>query len=411
MSRLKDLRAQRATLLTEAKALQNSDSLTDDLRGQIETKLNAIDSVDKDIKNEMKLLAFDSTSAQGQIDPEMDKMFNQLHLGKVFSALSNGQKLNGVAAELHEEAVREAQASGIALKGQFHLPQSYAHKRYQAAANVTTGSAGGLTVQTDVKSIIDYLQANLPFIQLGATMFTDVVGNLLFPRMVEGTDVTTGNETVAATDTEPTFGSFTLSPNRVPAFIEVTEQLMLQSSSSVNDWINKNLGYKVGKAMHAKIITDFLANSDVNAVSLGTDGAALDWAKVVEFETKIGEANGAEALKWLLNPTTIGKLKTTQKVSGQAVFLYEKGLLNDYEVVKSTLLPKNLTKGAGTNLSAAILGYWSDLYIAQWGGVSFLVNPYAKDTTGIVRVNAYTYMDSDIAQPKNFAMAKDIVTA
>lgn len=413
MSKIKNLKAERIDLLNQAKALNSSESITDDIRAQVDSITNKIESIDKDIHREAKLMALESMNAGSQIAPELNRMYDKLDMSAVITDLSNGKKLDGVAAELSAEAQREAAQAGVKLTGSFHLPQSYMHKKFSNAQTAGTGSEGGVNVQTDVRSIIDYLKASLPFIPLGATFFTDVTGNLSFPTVSdEGTDVTVTTENGSATDVEATFSSISLTPNRVPAYLEVSEQLLLQSSNSINDWINRHLGFKIGKAMHKKGITDLLADANVNAIANGTDGAALTWAKVVEFETAIGAANGMEELKWLANPSTIGKLKTTEKASGYPVYLMgDNRQLNGYDVVKSTLMPNNLTKGSGTALSALALGYWSDFYIAMWGGVSFLVNPFAKDTTGIVRVNAYTYMDTAIAQAKNFSVSKDIVTA
>ena len=413
MSKLKNLKAQRADFLNQAKALNSTENITDEIRNSVSDLTKKIENIDRDIHAEMKIVALESQQSSQNIDPELDKMYDKLNMTQVFMQLASGKKLDGVAAELHNEAVREANQVGIQLgRSNFALPQSFTAKKFKNQQNVGTDSAGGFNVATEVGSIIDYLQAALPFVELGATFFSGLQGNLSFPKDIEGSDVTVTTEVGAATDVEDTFGQIVLSPNRVPAYIEVTEQLMIQSSNSIDAWVNRHLGYKVAKAMHKKVITDLLADSDVNSVSLGTNGAALDWEKVVSFETAIANDNGAESLAWLLNPSLIGKLKTTEKASGYPVYLLgDNNLLNGYNYAKSTLLPNNLTKGDGTGLSAAVLGYWSDLYIAQWGGVQFLVNPFAKDTTGIIRVNAWTFMDSAVAKPGNFAVAKDIITA
>jgi hypothetical protein len=71
-------------------------------------------------------------------------------------------------------------------------------------------------------------------------------------------------------------------------------------------------------------------------------------------------------------------------------------------------VPSTLTKGSSSGIAhALIFGNFADLLVGQWGGVEFLVNPYAKDTEGIVRINAWTFYDVLVRRAQSFAAMKD----
>jgi hypothetical protein len=61
--------------------------------------------------------------------------------------------------------------------------------------------------------------------------------------------------------------------------------------------------------------------------------------------------------------------------------------------------------------SALIFGNWSDLVIAQFGpGIDVMVNPYSRDTEGIVRLVASSFVDVGVRRAKSFAAMKDALT-
>jgi hypothetical protein len=70
-----------------------------------------------------------------------------------------------------------------------------------------------------------------------------------------------------------------------------------------------------------------------------------------------------------------------------------------------------LVKGtSGAACSALIYGNFADLVIAQWGGIDIQVNPYIKDTEGLVRITADCYYDANVRRAASFAAIKDLLT-
>jgi hypothetical protein len=87
-------------------------------------------------------------------------------------------------------------------------------------------------------------------------------------------------------------------------------------------------------------------------------------------------------------------------------------MLNGYRAMCSNQIPKNLTKGTGTNLSAIIFGAWNQLMIGQWGVVEIMTNPYA-DTDflrGALKVRIFFTMDVQVGYEKAFTTITDMIT-
>ena len=57
-----------------------------------------------------------------------------------------------------------------------------------------------------------------------------------------------------------------------------------------------------------------------------------------------------------------------------------------------------------------IFGNFEDLYIGQWGGIDLVVDPYTLATSGEIRFVLNAYNDVLVAEPKSFAVIKDITT-
>jgi len=443
----------RAEKLTKLSALGEKNELTEDEQNEFNASRNDIDAIDAKMDNQQTVV----DNLEGQVNYErlhgdqVEPGPHNVHPGgnepkgpeneisdfsyvKMFrEALDGGpQNITGLEAEMHQEAIRDAKNKGIKLNGNVHVPTVVMEASRKIANDVTVtggsgGDQGGLTVQKNVMSLIDILRARLPFVDssannqdgLGATFFTDVSGNMSFPRAVEGTDAATKSETATADEISPTFEELELTPTRLPAFVEVSRQTLLQSSVDVEAWLRNHLAYKIGKPMHTNIIQAILDASGTNAQSHGTDGGAETWESIVKYETDVLNSDAAmeddPRLGWLTNSKVRGKLKTTEIASNTAQFIYDRNdkTVNEYNMFVSSLVPSNLNKGSTTDdsLSASIFANWASLYIAMWGGMSFLVNPYSKDTEGLIRINAWTFYDSGLRHASAFSVGKDIVTS
>ena len=83
--------------------------------------------------------------------------------------------------------------------------------------------------------------------------------------------------------------------------------------------------------------------------------------------------------------------------------------INGYRVGVSNLVPGNLTKGTGTNLSAGVFGDFSQQYIGSWGFYDLVVDEITRKKDGIIEITTNQFLDILLARAEAFAVVKDWV--
>ena len=290
--------------------------------------------------------------------------------------------------------------------------------------NVGTAADGGNLVATDLLSgsFIDSLEKALAIRQCGATMLTGLNGNIAIPRQNGGASSFWLAENGSPSESSATFDQIAMTPKTVGAYTEISRKLLQQSSLSMEAFVQNELALRLALAIDLAAINGtgsgnqprgILNYAGVGSVSNGTNGGAPGWGKVVDLETEAGDADAlVQNMCYLLNAKTRGLLKQTEKSSSTGQYIMPtSGELNGYRAVTSNQVPKNLTKGTGTDLSAMIYGNFADLIVGMWGGLDLQVNPYSLDTTGAVRVTAFQDVDIQLRHPESFSIMNDIVTA
>ena len=292
--------------------------------------------------------------------------------------------------------------------------------------NVTTGSAGGNTVATDLMSgsFIDMLSNKSMMMQPGmATVLKDLNGNLAIPRQTGGAAAYWVAESGAPTESEATFDQVTLSPKTLGAFTDFSRKLLLQSSIDVESFVRMDLARTLALEIDRAAIngsgasnqpTGILSTTGIGVVAGGANGLAPAWNHIVDLETAVAVDNAdVGSLRYLTNAVVRGKLKQTEKVASTAQFIWsEGGEMNGYESMVTNQVPSNLTKGTSVGVCSAIIyGNFADYLIGMWGGLDLTVDPFTGSTSGTVRVVALQDVDMAARHGESFAAMQDALTA
>lgn len=300
-------------------------------------------------------------------------------------------------------------------------------------APMTTGTDGdgGHTVQTSLMPIIELLRNRMMTRQLGAQVLSGLTGDLKFPRQEKSATLVWAAENAGtdAADTDATafFGQVGLTPKMAIATIPYSKQFLAQSSLDVENFLRNDLATANAIGLDLAGIagtgteqpTGILNTTGIGSVVCGDpDGAALDWADIVAFETEVAVDNADIGnLAYLTNAKVRGKLKTTEKASGTGLFVWEDGneagfgSLNGYRAAVSNQVSGALSKGVSSGiLSAMIYGNWADLIYGEWGVVELLVDPYRLKKQGLIEITSQMLADVAVRHPQSFAASKDIIT-
>ena len=340
---------------------------------------------------------------------------------RAIKAASSGDwREAGYEREISDEiAIR----SGKEARG-FYLPANINWGQRDQTAG--TNSAGGFLVGTDhlADQFIEALYARLTITSLGARVMQGLKGDVAIPKLSASvTNSAFVAEGSAPSEGAATFAQVTMSPKTLAAYVDVSRRLMQQSDPSVeqvlrNDIIN-TFARKIddvaieGGASNAP--SGIIANSDTNVVAMGTNGAAITYAKVVELMKAVEEDNAMiNNSAFLTNPKVIAALRTVSKqASGvEGNFIMDpNGTILGTEVASSTLVPSDLSKGTGSNLSAMLYGDFSQVMLGFWSGVDVVVDQSSLSTSGGTRLAFFQDLDVALRYPESFAVIKDIVAS
>jgi HK97 family phage major capsid protein len=396
---------------------------------EIEARLSAIAGEVEKLEKLQNLAAQAAgNSVSRSEEKEKSKMKDQYSFKRAMEMAISGRR-DGVEGEFNAIAAEEYQRSGVSVSAHsIKIPSEVFKRDMTATGGSPAGAEGGYNIQTSVGSIIDVLLPRTVLRGLGVQQLSNLVGNLDLPTASTLPSAGWNTENGSATEKSPAFSKVTFSPKRLAAYIQVSNQLMLQSSNSIDAYVRNWLLQAMAQSMEAAAIkgggsnepTGIIANANVNVVFAGgatsnatnANGAAPVWADVVNLMKAVENANG-EGVAYLTNPLVKAKLQTTPRQSSgvEGNFIWPAGgsELNGYPVATSTLVPSNLSKGTSSTLSAAIFGDFSKMALASWGGMELTVDPYSGATAGLTNVVLNAYMDCNLLQPAAFAVCKDIV--
>ena len=340
--------------------------------------------------------------------------------------LASRQGLTGIEKEMHEEGRREATGAGLALRGEFSVPSvALGHgRRDMTATGGTAGDQGGNTVLTSFGPFIDLLYKKMVLRGLGAQFITGLTGNFELPKLLTGTAPAKLTENAASGESSPTTGVVRFTPKRAGRHVEYSKQLIAQSALTWEPILRNDLATMLATLMESGAIfgggsdepTGILNTSGIGSVAGGTNGLALTRANAIKLKTAVAAADAdMGSLGFLTNPLVRGKAQETPIDAGSGLFLWKEeqdDRFMGYQAGVTNQVPSNLVKGtSGAACSALIFGNFADLIIAQWGGIDIQVNPYAKDTEGLVRITADCYYDAGVRRAQSFAAIKDLLTA
>lgn len=367
----------------------------------------------------------DTRSAVESFD--FNKVLNYMHRA-ARGATTGLNPLDGAEAEVIQEGEREARAAQINGGGIF-LPRVFVrragYKRDMTATGTTstTLDQGGMVIATAKQGLLDDFFNGSVIRQAGATVLENLVGKVDLPRLVAGTAPAKKTENAAADEVTPTTAMLSLQAKRLPAYIDVSESLLMQSSVAIESILrthltNQMLAVQEAAFFHGGGTSEaygIAGTSGIGSVVGGTDGAAPTLSHIIALETAVDSSNALLGnLHYVSNGQIRGKLKGTAKVSStdSRMVLDSDGLLNGYVPFFTNAVSRTLTKGSSNVASAIFFGNFADYYVGYWGGISLeMVRDKTNAISGLYTLVASGYYDGGVVRPKSFAAMLDALGA
>lgn len=427
----RELRDKRAGLKVEAQTLLDTASaekrdLTVEERGRFDTLTADIDTLAEDIRRVEKMGALNS-EPKNPVAASIGMNADEIKRYSIVNAI------RAAVAKDWSKAGLEKEASDAVAKRFGRDPRSFfipndvviGNAREQRDLTVGTPTAGGYLVQTTYPlPMIELLRKRLILAQAGATMLTGLTGDVAIPKHTAAGTGYWLAESGAPTESAQTVGQVALTPHTFGAYSDISHKLLVQSSIDVENFVRDDLSRVIAlgvdyAGLHGDDSSDVnqpdgvASTSGIGSVVGGTNGAAPDWADIVDLETAVAiDDADMGALKYVTNAAVRGKLKKTfRNATYGELPIWDGNSLNGYPALVSNQVSSSLTKGSTTTCSAIFYGNWADLVLGMWGdGIDILVDPYSLSTQRAIRVIAFQDVDFAVRQAQSFAAMLDATT-
>lgn len=278
-------------------------------------------------------------------------------------------------------------------------------KRTSALMDAGTPGDGGYLVGTQhlAQEYIEMMRNKMVMGQAGVKILSGLRQSISIPKQLTSPSLAWGAESFEPVVSKMTFGQVALSPKEGKASMDYSRKLLLQSLPAVDALVIDDImkaaalgkDYAILHGAGTNEPTGIASTSGVGSVT----GTSIDFAKILEFETDVATANAdVNTMKWITNPAIRGILKGREKISGYPVFLMgEDGKLNGYDSLITNQVAAN----------HLFFGDFSQVWLAEWGIVDVLVNPYLN-TSGDVNVTVFVACDVGVRVAGAFSVASDV---
>ena len=301
---------------------------------------------------------------------------------KAINDVVNNRNINEDALNVIEMGATEMRKSGLSYSGQIQLP---VEERGDAVA-ATVATDGKEIVATDKLNILSPLRGKSILAEAGATFLTGLVGNISIPNYTGSTCGWKG-ELEAADNGKGTFGSVELSPKRLTAYIDISKQFLTQDSVGAEEMLRADIVNSLVAKLEQTIFGDAAGDTTKPAgIFNSAEVVAPSYQGVCEAEAAVTDYSGEK--RFVMSPTATSAFKqaTISGTKSDLRLLLEDGEVDGYPVSDSS----NVVAGGYA------FGDFSELVVAQWGGIDIVVDPYTLATKNAIRLVINAYFDAKV---------------
>lgn len=271
--------------------------------------------------------------------------------------------------------------------------------RIKALGTLSDLAGGSLVGFPMLGEIID-LQRNLEaFAAAGAQEIAlPPNGRMQFPKLTGGSTAYWVGEGSSITESEPTTGNLDLQAKKLGVFVKMNNELLRFASPSAEGLVRHDMArvaaLKADLAMlegtggtQIKGLLTYSGITSHTASTVGANGNTFEAGDVALMEGKLPDAVAAPTA-WLMRKNMFSVLMNRRAdavsaADGKGAFLFnpirratEAPPLELYgtKVVRSSQISNTRAKGASSNLTYILLGYFPDWIVARMGVMEFLAS-------------------------------------
>ena len=430
------------TLLdTVASAERDFSDTENERQDEIHAKIGGLDdSIQRAKNNEAvftkksnKAVAVDMRSS-ASAENEMASIAKKFSLTEGIRSLAQGRPLEGVLREMDQEARKEANESGISLRGEFNIPAALSYGKRTAYgvsstdANITNSTNSDGMVQENALEAALSLQGKSVIAQAGATQLSGFAGDVKLPTMPGNSVVSDGgngaaNEGDAIGVGTSAFESVTLKPTRFAGAVDISKHLMYSANGQLDDLFGRDLGNAIAAKFDEHVLTEVrerLGAADRHSAGRSnaakTAGLATDFSDVARLMGVYLGGNPDDLNRaFFMSPEIYGHLLgqtadaggMIQAAAGEQVLGHPAFVTTNVKNASFETLEYFGDTDTNDTITASPIMCVdaSDIFMCTWAGLSINVDVYTEALKGVVRVIADGYMDGNIRRSGSGALA------
>lgn len=369
------------------------DTCKAEIRDFSESEVSEIDKIKleiTDLNEELRKLDKE-LSINNQETKNKTIMTKEFRLIKAINDVANNRTLDNVSNAVIGKGAEEMRKAGLSFGGQIQLP-------VEERATISVANEGEDVVETNFTNILEPLRAKNVLIQAGAKYLGGLTGDVQVPLM-EGSNVTWEGETAPAKDGAGSFNNVKLQPKRLTAYIDVSKQFLVQDSLDAENLIKQDIVNAINSKLESTILGAEAGTSTMPS-GIFADSASVksvsDFASICELESDVEDANINGSCSYIMSNKAKAALRSTIKGTNNTGMIMEHGEIDGTPVY-------NTSNVAGKKMA---YGDFSNLVIAQWGGVDLTVDPYTKAADGQVRLVINAFFDAKVVRPTAIVLAE-----
>ena len=368
----------------QEETVEKSDEVQED-KVEDEDKDNDVEGEDKEEDKEETR----SARTHKHININTRKMEQNYSLLGAIRNISEGRRLDPIAEKVNEIGKSEMRRASLNSIGQLYVP-------FEKRAAVSVTAEGNDIVGTNLMAIEPALRAKNVLVQSGAKLMTGLSGNVQVPRL-SPSNCGWQNEVGQAVDGAPTFDNVTLTPHRLTCFVDLSKQLLVQDSLSVEEAIRQDIIAAITSKLEATILSaDARTVSNPGGLMAGkTPTAVATFADICKLEAAVESAGVLNPVSYVVSPSVRANFRDMTKGKGMQLAYVDNSL--DGAVVLSTGNMKD---------KHFIVADWTNLALAQFGSLDITVDSYSQAVNGCVRLVINSYWDCQAIRPEAFQFGK-----
>lgn len=344
---------------------------------------------DNDVEGEDKEDKETRSATHKHININTRKMEQNYSLLGAIRNISEGRRLDPIAEKVNEIGKSEMRRASLNSIGQLYVP-------FEKRAAVSVTAEGNDIVGTNLMAIEPALRAKNVLVQSGAKFMTGLSGNVQIPRL-SPSNVGWQNEVGQAVDGAPTFDNVTLTPHRLTCYVDLSKQLLVQDSLSVEEAIRQDIIAAITSKLEATILSaDARTVSNPGGLMAGkTPTAVATFADICKLEAAVESAGVLNPVSYVVSPSVRANFRDMTKGKGMQLAYVDNSL--DGATVLSTGNMKD---------KHFIVADWTNLALAQFGSLDITVDSYSQAVNGCVRLVINSYWDCQAIRPEAFQFGK-----